>query len=154
MFFTAPRIESRFRALLWADAVGLALFAVLGAEIALLAGARPWAAVLLGVVTATFGGVARDVICNEIPLLLRKEIYALAALAGAAAFVLLRVNGVWRDPALLAGMAVASASAPWRSGGAGRCRPTSRGRAGTIRTGSRPGAPSSRAGARPPGCAG
>src|SRR4051794_8091151 len=42
VFFTAPRIESRFRALLWADAVGLALFAVLGAEIALLAGARPW----------------------------------------------------------------------------------------------------------------
>ena len=72
-----------------------------------MAGAKPWAAVLLGVVTATFGGVARDVICNEIPLLLRKEIYALAALAGATVFVLLRVNGIWRDPALLAGMAVA-----------------------------------------------
>ncbi|MBK1657525.1 trimeric intracellular cation channel family protein [Paracraurococcus ruber] len=107
VFFTAHRVESRFRALLWADAVGLALFAVLGAEIALLAGAKPWAAVLLGVATATFGGAARDVICNEIPLLLRKEIYALAALAGAAVFVALRVNGVWRDPALLAGMAVA-----------------------------------------------
>jgi uncharacterized membrane protein YeiH len=109
VFFTAHRIESRFRALLWADAVGLALFAVLGAEIALLAGATPWAAVLLGVVTATFGGVVRDVICNEIPLLLRKEIYALAALAGAAVFVTLRINGVWRDPALLAGLAVAFA---------------------------------------------
>jgi uncharacterized membrane protein YeiH len=107
VFFTAPRIESRFRALLWADAVGLALYAVLGAEIALLSGAKPWAAVLLGVVTATFGGVARDVVCNEIPLLLRKEIYALAALAGATVFVVLRVNGVWRDPSLLAGMAVA-----------------------------------------------
>ena len=92
VFFTAHRIESRFRALLWADAVGLALYAVLGAEIALLAGAKPWAAVLLGVVTATFGGVVRDVICNEIPLLLRKEIYALAALAGATVFVLLRVK--------------------------------------------------------------
>lgn len=107
VFFTAHRIESRFRALLWADAVGLALFAVLGAEIALLAGATPWAAVLLGVATATFGGAARDVICNEVPLLLRKEIYALAALAGAAVFVALRINGVWRDPALLAGLAVA-----------------------------------------------
>ena len=41
VFFTAHRIESRFRALLWADAVGLALFAVLGAEVALLAGADP-----------------------------------------------------------------------------------------------------------------
>jgi uncharacterized membrane protein YeiH len=106
VFLTAHRLESRFRALLWADAVGLALFAVLGAEIALLAGASPWAAVLLGVVTATFGGVVRDVICNEVPLLLRKEIYALAALAGAAAFVALRVNGIWRDPALLTGMGV------------------------------------------------
>lgn len=109
VFFTAHRLESRFRALLWADAVGLALYAVLGTEIALLAGAQPWAAVLLGVVTATFGGVVRDVVCNEVPLLLRKEIYALAALAGAAAFVGLRMNGVWRDPALLAGMGVAFA---------------------------------------------
>ena len=106
VFFTAHRIENRFRALLWADAVGLALYAVLGTEIGLIGGAAPWAAVLLGVVTATFGGVLRDVICNEIPLLLRKEIYALAALAGAAAFVLLRMNGVWRDPALLAGLAL------------------------------------------------
>jgi uncharacterized membrane protein YeiH len=106
VFFTAHRVENRFRALLWADAVGLALYAVLGAEIALVAGAHPWAAVLLGVVTATFGGVVRDVICNEIPLLLRKEIYALAALAGATVFVLLRMQGVWRDPALLGGMAV------------------------------------------------
>ena len=64
---------------------------------------------LLGVVSATMGGVMRDVLCNEIPLLLRKEIYALAALAGAAAFVLLRLQGVWRDPALLAGMATAFA---------------------------------------------
>ena len=117
VFFTAPRIESRFRALLWADAVGLALFAVLGAEIALLAGADPWAAVLLGVVTATFGGIARDVICNEVPLLLRKEIYAPAAAGRRRRLRALRVNGVWRDPALLAGMAVAfgiRAAAIWR----------------------------------------
>jgi uncharacterized membrane protein YeiH len=106
VFFAAHRVENRFRALLWADAAGLALFAVLGAEIALLAGSPPWAAVLLGVVTASFGGVLRDVVCNEIPLLLRKEIYALAALAGAAVFVLLRQQGVWRDAALLAGLAV------------------------------------------------
>ena len=106
VFFTAHRIENRFRALLWADAVGLALYAVLGAEIALIGGIVPWAAVLLGVATATFGGVLRDVICNEIPLLLRKEIYGLAALAGAAAFVLLRMHGIWRDTALLAGMAL------------------------------------------------
>jgi uncharacterized membrane protein YeiH len=107
VFFLAHRIESRFRALLWADAVGLALYAVLGAEIALIAGAAPWTAILLGVVTATFGGILRDVVCNEVPLILRREIYATAALAGAAVFVALRLEGVWREPAFVAGVAVA-----------------------------------------------
>lgn len=103
VFFTAHRFQNRFAALLWADAVGLALYAVLGAEIALLAGAPGWAAVILGVVTATFGGIARDVICNEIPLILRREIYATAAAAGAAVFIVLRMEGVWREPAFFAG---------------------------------------------------
>ena len=107
VFFAAHRLESRFRALLWADAVGLALYAVVGAEIALLAGASPWAAVLLGVVTATAGGILRDVICNELPLILRREIYVTAAAAGAATFVALRAEGVWREPAVAAGIAVA-----------------------------------------------
>ena len=103
VFFTAHLFNNRFRALLWADAVGLSIYAVLGAEIALIAGANPWAAVILGVVTATFGGIVRDVICNEIPLILRREIYATAAAAGAAVFVILRLEGVWREPAFLAG---------------------------------------------------
>lgn len=117
VFFTAHRLESRFRALLWADAVGLALFAVLGAEIALVAGAAPWAAVLLGVVTATIGGILRDVVCNELPLVLRREIYVTAAAAGAALFVALRIEGVWREPAVAAGIALAfgiRALALWR----------------------------------------
>lgn len=100
VFFMAPRIDLERRALLWADALGMALYAVLGAEIALLAGADAWAAMLMGVVTATFGGILRDVICAEVPLILQKEIYALAALAGAALFILLRMNGVWRDTAV------------------------------------------------------
>jgi uncharacterized membrane protein YeiH len=87
----------------------MALYAVLGAEIALLAGADAWAACLMGVVTATFGGIARDVICNEVPLILHREIYALAALAGAGLFILLRLHGVWREPAFLSGMALAFA---------------------------------------------
>lgn len=106
VFFLRPRIADRFPALLWADAAGLALFAVLGTEIALISGAQPWAAVLLGTVTASFGGVLRDIVCNEIPLLLRQEIYALAALAGGTVFVVLRLEGIWRDPALLTGMLV------------------------------------------------
>jgi hypothetical protein len=50
---------------------------------------------------------ARDVICNEVPLILHREIYALAALAGAGLFILLRLNGVWREPAFISGMALA-----------------------------------------------
>ena len=107
VFFTAPLLESRFRALLWADAVGMALYAVLGAEIALLAGADPWAAVLLGTVTTAAGGILRDVICNELPLILRREIYVTAAAAGAAAFVALRLEGAWREPALGVGVLTA-----------------------------------------------
>jgi uncharacterized membrane protein YeiH len=105
IFFAAHRVENRFRALLWADAVGLSLYAVLGAEIALEAQAAPWAAVLLGVMTATFGGILRDVVCNEVPLILRREIYVTAAAAGAAAFVGLTEAGLWREPAFAAGVA-------------------------------------------------
>lgn len=107
VFFAAHRVESRFHALLWADAVGLALYAVVGAETALVAGADPWAAVLLGTVTATFGGILRDILCNELPLILRKEIYATAAAGGAALFVVLSVTGVDRDWAMAAGVSLA-----------------------------------------------
>lgn len=106
VFFTAHLVESRFRALVWADAVGLALYAVIGAEIALIAGADPWAAVLLGVMTATGGGILRDVICNELPLILRREIYITAAAAAAATYVALRLAPLPRDLALSAGILV------------------------------------------------
>ncbi|MDQ1080492.1 trimeric intracellular cation channel family protein [Pseudoroseomonas cervicalis] len=106
LFFTAHRLERRFTALLWADAVGMAVFAVSGAEAALSAGASPWAAILFGMMTATFGGALRDVICGELPLILRKEIYATAAAAGAALFVALTLLGMERGPAVLAGMAL------------------------------------------------
>ena len=106
VFFTAHLVESRFKALLWADALGLALFAVVGAEIALIAGADPWAAVLLGVITATGGGIIRDVICTEIPLILRREIYITAAAVAAASYVALRLAPLPRDIALPAGIAI------------------------------------------------
>lgn len=103
-FFAAPRIERRFVVLLWADALGMALFAVLGTEAALRHGAHPWAAVLLGVITASFGGLIRDVVGNEVPLLLRKEIYATAAALAALVFVGLLEIGASRDVAVGAGM--------------------------------------------------
>jgi uncharacterized membrane protein YeiH len=107
VFFTAHLVERRFLVLLWADAVGLGLFAVLGAETALRAGASPWVAVLMGTITATFGGVLRDIVCAEVPLILRREIYATAAALGAAAFVLLHEAGAARTLAISAGGLIA-----------------------------------------------
>jgi uncharacterized membrane protein YeiH len=106
VFFTAHRIESRFRVLLWADALGLGLFAVQGTETALAAGARPIVAVLLGMITATFGGIIRDVLCAELPLMLRREIYATAAAAGALAYVLLAGAGIGRPIATVVAFAI------------------------------------------------
>jgi uncharacterized membrane protein YeiH len=91
LFFTAHHFESRFQALLWADAVGLAVFCVGGAEVSLSAGAPALVAVLMGVMTATFGGLVRDVLCAEVPLILRREIYATAAAAGAVTYVALEL---------------------------------------------------------------
>ena len=66
------------------DTLGLGLFAVTGAQKALLFGANGEAAVLMGMVTAVGGGVARDVLLNRVPVILQREIYASAALVGAA----------------------------------------------------------------------
>jgi uncharacterized membrane protein YeiH len=93
-FFLAHIPESRYRALLWLDAAGLALFCVVGADKALAAGAGEFIAVAMGVMTATFGGMIRDILGGESPLILRKEIYVTAALAGAAAYVGLATLGV------------------------------------------------------------
>ena len=106
VFFLAHIPESRFRALLWLDAAGLAVFCVVGAEKALEAGAGPFIAVAMGVATATLGGVIRDVLGGEVPLILRKEIYVTAALAGAAAFVGLVTFGLDGPLAVVAGFAV------------------------------------------------
>lgn len=89
VYFIAPHIEYRYRVLLWADAAGLSLFSVLGATLALEAGFSGIIAVVMGLLTATFGGLIRDVLCGEIPLILRKEIYATAALCGALVFTCL-----------------------------------------------------------------
>jgi len=105
VFVTAHIPQSRYRLLLWADAVGLALFAVSGAAMALAAGAGPVVAVAMGVVTATFGGVIRDVLGGESPVVLSREIYVTAALAGAGAFVLALQAGAPREVAAALGFA-------------------------------------------------
>ncbi|HEX2727161.1 MAG TPA: trimeric intracellular cation channel family protein [Beijerinckiaceae bacterium] len=106
VFFTAHIPQSRYRFLLWLDAIGLALFAVAGAEKASHAGADPIVAVAMGVITATFGGIIRDLLGGESPVILRREIYASAALAGAVVFTSLMTIGTPRELAVASGFAV------------------------------------------------
>lgn len=91
--------------LLVADAFGLAVFTVSGAGIALGMGTPASTAVIMGIMTGVAGGVLRDVLCNEIPLIFQKEVYATACLAGAVAFVLLGRTGLSPDVVAALGMA-------------------------------------------------
>jgi uncharacterized membrane protein YeiH len=97
----------RPRLLTWLDAVGMAAYAVVGALKAQSLGVPPFVAVVMGVLTATFGGVLRDVLAHEPSLLLRHELYVTPALAGAAVFVLVGLLGAPSLPAEIAGFAAA-----------------------------------------------
>jgi uncharacterized membrane protein YeiH len=83
-----PVVQLLNRPVLFFDALGLSLFAVTGAQKALAFGHNAQVAILLGVLTAVGGGVLRDVLLNRVPVILEKEIYASAALAGAVIVVL------------------------------------------------------------------
>lgn len=107
VYFTAHLVESRYRILLWCDAVGLSAYTVLGAAKTLNANASVADALALGVLTATFGGVIRDVLAGEPSVILRRELYITAAFAGAAAFVLLASIGAPFWTAVTAGFLVA-----------------------------------------------
>jgi uncharacterized membrane protein YeiH len=109
-FFVAQQLARRDRWLAWADAVGLATFCIAGASLAIAAGASMLVAVVMGVMTACFGGVIRDVLCGEIPMILRREIYATAAAAGAVTYVALQALPEWEWLAAIAGFAVALAA--------------------------------------------
>ncbi|WP_112944980.1 MULTISPECIES: trimeric intracellular cation channel family protein [unclassified Rhizobium] len=86
VFFTAHMVESRYRLLIWLDAVGLSAYCAMGAAKGLAATGSPTIAIVTGMLTATFGGVLRDLVANEPSVLLRPEIYISAALVGAAIF--------------------------------------------------------------------
>ena len=99
----------RFKSLLWLDAVGLAAYSVVGAAKAATWGAPPLVAVGMGVLSASFGGIVRDVLAGEPSVLLRKQIYVTAALVGASVFVVLRLVGSDEIPAGVIGVAAAFA---------------------------------------------
>jgi uncharacterized membrane protein YeiH len=95
--------------LLWLDALGMAAYAVVGAAKAASLGAPPLSAVVMGVLTAAFGGIVRDVLAGEPSVLLRREVYVSAALLGAGVFVGLAAAGVEQRIAGLIGFAAALA---------------------------------------------
>ena len=92
--------------LLWSDAAGLALFAVVGAAKATEFKLNPLVAALLGMVSAVGGGVVRDILLNIVPNILRTDIYAVAALCGAGTTVIALRLGASRAIAMAAGFAV------------------------------------------------
>ena len=100
IFIRCPkRIPKRF--LLVSDAFGLALFAVLGTEKALSLGAAIPVAIVMGMMTGVAGGMLRDVLCNVIPMILRQEIYATAAILGGALFTLFIYLGLAEHLAII-----------------------------------------------------
>jgi uncharacterized membrane protein YeiH len=93
VWFAAPHL-ARAKTLIWLDALGLAVYAVIGAAKALLLGVHPLVAIAMGVLTACFGGVIRDVLAGQPSALVKREITISAALLAAGGFVALDAAGV------------------------------------------------------------
>tara|TARA_R110001583_G_scaffold4351_4_gene25252 strand:+ start:14357 stop:14968 length:612 start_codon:yes stop_codon:yes gene_type:complete len=71
------------------DTIGLGVFTIIGTEIGINANFHPVISIALGTISASFGGVLRDILCNDIPVIFRKEIYATACIFGAITFIIL-----------------------------------------------------------------
>lgn len=104
-FFGHRLLHNIRKWIVWADALGLSVFCVLGCAKALQTGVGPVIAVMMGLMTAVAGGILRDVVANDLPYVLREEIYATAALAGAGAYWALHTLAV--EHALWIAIAVA-----------------------------------------------
>ncbi len=110
---TVPYVRLRpppFSALQLADAFGLAFFAISGAQVAESTGVSSVVVIMMGTITGVVGGVIRDVLCNEIPMILRKgNIYATAAIVGISLYIAGTRLGLSRSWASLIGMSTISA---------------------------------------------
>lgn len=109
LFMRARHFAPTARAMQWPDALGLGLFTASGAQIALHTDAPAIVAVLMGVVTAVFGGVLRDIVCNEVPSAFRDHRpYAICAFAGGWVLVAAHALGVADWVGLVAAASVAA----------------------------------------------
>jgi uncharacterized membrane protein YeiH len=119
LFMRQRHMKPTERGIVWPDALGLGLFAASGTLLSLDAGLPALVAVLMGVITATFGGVLRDIVCNEIPTAFRDHRpYALCAFAGGWVVVAVRAAGGDDTAALALGTLIAfalRALALWRN---------------------------------------
>ncbi|NJY62232.1 trimeric intracellular cation channel family protein [Salinimicrobium sp. CDJ15-81-2] len=79
------------------DSIGLGIFTITGVELGIQNDLNPIICITLGAMTGTFGGVIRDILCNEIPVIFRKEIYATASIMGGLAFILLHELNLNQD---------------------------------------------------------
>ena len=105
-YFAYKHLLQLKRTFLVFDTLGISFFTILGVEKALSVGVRPEIAAIMGMFTAIMGGVIRDVLTNETPVLFRKEIYATACLAGAILYLLLYKFGVDRNVNLITSIVV------------------------------------------------
>lgn len=85
------------RSLFLFDTIGIALYTVVGVEKGIAAGLPPLVCIALGTMSASFGGVLRDILCNEIPIIFRKEIYATACILGGVVYFLLLKTSLDED---------------------------------------------------------
>lgn len=106
-YFIAPKLASITRALIWMDAVGIALFAVVGTEIALEFGTSPLIAICMGVMTASFGGIARDVLSGSNLTLMNEELYITTTLAGSVMYLWLNTLSLPANYDLMGGFFIA-----------------------------------------------
>lgn len=93
-FFLGRHLKIAKNFFLIPDALGLALFTVIGTSITLDMGLSWFTAALMGMITGVFGGVMRDILCNEVPLIFRTDLYATASLAGALLLIGLNYMGL------------------------------------------------------------
>ncbi|CUH78349.1 trimeric intracellular cation channel family protein [Tropicibacter naphthalenivorans] len=121
VFFTAHRLESRYSAILWLDAVALGVAVAAGAGIASGLGLPPVIVVVMGIATGCAGGLARDVVANEVPLVLKQgELYVTCALAGSVALIVAQGLGLGPSVAAIAcavttvGLRAGSIALGWR----------------------------------------
>ncbi len=105
-YFFKNRILNLRKSVFLFDTIGIGLFTVLGLQKTLGIGLSPVVAVMMGIVSATFGGVIRDVLSNEVPLIFRKEIYASACLVGAIVFLIMEYFSANKDLNLIAAILV------------------------------------------------